>query len=301
MRLLQAARPARQGRRRRAGPGHHPRPCRRVVRRHGQGHRRWRRAQHAQYRKRPDLLIPHERPTMSAPVTTQLDHDHRQRRQLRRATWRCRRPAAARACCCCRRSSASTSTSAAWPSSTRWTASWCWRPMCSGAAGAALELGYDGARPPARPRADAMAADRDALRRPGRQRCGAARAARGRRAAASAPSATAWAGAWPTWPRPRPASMPRWPTTAAASRTMLELAPRIACPMQFHYGELDDQHPARAQWTRCAPRCGRQAAEVHVYAGADHGFNCWARGSYHAASAALAHGRALQFLASKLF
>ena len=42
-------------------------------------------------------------------------------------------------------------------------------------------------------------------------------------------------------------------------------------------------------------------AEIHVYDSADHGFNCWARGSYQAASAALAHGRALQFLASKLY
>jgi carboxymethylenebutenolidase len=32
-----------------------------------------------------------------------------------------------------------------------------------------------------------------------------------------------------------------------------------------------------------------------------HGFNCWARGSYHAPSAALAHGRSLQFLAQNLF
>jgi len=42
-------------------------------------------------------------------------------------------------------------------------------------------------------------------------------------------------------------------------------------------------------------------AELHVYPGAMHGFNCWARGSYHAASAALAHGRATAFLAATLF
>jgi carboxymethylenebutenolidase len=42
-------------------------------------------------------------------------------------------------------------------------------------------------------------------------------------------------------------------------------------------------------------------AEVFVYEHADHGFNCWARGSYQAASAALAHGRSLQFFAEKLF
>jgi carboxymethylenebutenolidase len=32
-----------------------------------------------------------------------------------------------------------------------------------------------------------------------------------------------------------------------------------------------------------------------------HGFNCWERASYHAPSAALAHGRTLQFLATQLF
>jgi carboxymethylenebutenolidase len=40
---------------------------------------------------------------------------------------------------------------------------------------------------------------------------------------------------------------------------------------------------------------------VLVYPGAHHGFNCWARASYHAPSAALAHGRSLAFLAGHLF
>jgi carboxymethylenebutenolidase len=31
-----------------------------------------------------------------------------------------------------------------------------------------------------------------------------------------------------------------------------------------------------------------------------HGFNCWARAAYHAPSAALAHGRTLEFLAREL-
>jgi carboxymethylenebutenolidase len=44
-----------------------------------------------------------------------------------------------------------------------------------------------------------------------------------------------------------------------------------------------------------------KSAEVFVYDPADHGFNCWARGSYHAPSAALAHGRTLQFLARTLY
>jgi len=81
---------------------------------------------------------------------------------------------------------------------------------------------------------------------------------------------------------------------------MLDLAPRIACPVQFHYGALDANIPLSAVDKVRAAMAG-QPAEVWVYANADHGFNCWARGSYQAASAALAHGRALQFLATALF
>ena len=81
---------------------------------------------------------------------------------------------------------------------------------------------------------------------------------------------------------------------------MLDLAPRIACPIQFHYGALDANIPLSAVDKVRAAMQGRDA-EVHLYDSADHGFNCWARGSYQAASAALAHGRSLQFLASKLF
>ena len=109
------------------------------------------------------------------------------------------------------------------------------------------------------------------------------RCARGPRcaAAASAPSATAWAGGWPTWPRPRPASTPRWPTTAAASRTCSTWR-RASLPDAVPLRRARRQHPARARWTRCVRRC-RPPAEVHVYDSADHGFNCWARGSYQAA------------------
>jgi len=77
----------------------------------------------------------------------------------------------------------------------------------------------------------------------------------------------------------------------------LDRAAAITCPMQFHYAGLDDHIPPEAvQRVREA----LPAAEVHVYPGAMHGFNCWARASYHAPSAALAHGRALSFLAQQL-
>jgi carboxymethylenebutenolidase len=81
---------------------------------------------------------------------------------------------------------------------------------------------------------------------------------------------------------------------------MLELAPQIRCPMQFHYGALDANIPLAAVDKVRAAMAGKPA-EVFVYEHADHGFNCWARGSYQAASAALAHGRSLQFFAEKLF
>jgi carboxymethylenebutenolidase len=80
----------------------------------------------------------------------------------------------------------------------------------------------------------------------------------------------------------------------------LDLAPRMRCPMQFHYGARDANIPLSAVNQVRGAMQGKDA-EVFVYDAADHGFNCWARASYHAASAALAHGRTLQFFASRLF
>jgi carboxymethylenebutenolidase len=79
--------------------------------------------------------------------------------------------------------------------------------------------------------------------------------------------------------------------------TQLDRAPAIRCPIQFHYAEIDDNIPLSAV---DSVRQALPEAEVHVYPGAHHGFNCWARASYHAPSAALAHGRALSFLAERL-
>ena len=80
----------------------------------------------------------------------------------------------------------------------------------------------------------------------------------------------------------------------------LDLAPRITCPMQFHYAGHDDNIPPPAVQSVREAMAGKPA-EVHVYPGSMHGFNCWARASYHAPSAALAHGRSLGFLAQHLF
>ena len=80
---------------------------------------------------------------------------------------------------------------------------------------------------------------------------------------------------------------------------MLHLAPQIRCPMQFHYGALDANIPLSAVDQVRTAMAGKPA-EVFVYDAADHGFNCWARKSYHAPSAARAHARSLQLL-SELF
>ena len=80
----------------------------------------------------------------------------------------------------------------------------------------------------------------------------------------------------------------------------LELAARVTCPIQFHYAERDDHIPPQAVQAVRDAFAGRPA-EVHVYPGSRHGFNCWARASYHAPSAALALGRSLVFLAGQLF
>ena len=77
-------------------------------------------------------------------------------------------------------------------------------------------------------------------------------------------------------------------------------ASRITCPVMFHYGDQDQSIPKTAVDQVRAAMKGKDAP-IHVYPGAGHGFNCWARDAYHPASAALAHGRTLEFLATHLF
>jgi carboxymethylenebutenolidase len=80
----------------------------------------------------------------------------------------------------------------------------------------------------------------------------------------------------------------------------LELAANIRCPVQFHYAEIDANIPLDAVENVRQAMVGKNA-QVHIYKGAHHGFNCWQRGSYQPASAALALGRSLGFLAEQLF
>lgn len=80
----------------------------------------------------------------------------------------------------------------------------------------------------------------------------------------------------------------------------LDLASRIRCPLMLHYGETDSHIPLQAV-DRVRQALTASGSEVFVYPGAGHGFNCWARASYHAPSATLAHARSLHLLATALF
>jgi carboxymethylenebutenolidase len=80
----------------------------------------------------------------------------------------------------------------------------------------------------------------------------------------------------------------------------LDRATSIKCPIQFHYGAKDTAIPVEAVEKVKAAFVGKKA-QFWIYPDAGHGFNCWDRASYHAPSAALAHGRTLVFLAPTLF
>ncbi len=65
------------------------------------------------------------------------------------------------------------------------------------------------------------------------------------------------------------------------------------CPVQFHFGEKDHAIPlTEVDKVKAA---GHKAVEVNIYP-AGHGFNCDERGSFDAASAKLARGRARAFI-----
>lgn len=68
-----------------------------------------------------------------------------------------------------------------------------------------------------------------------------------------------------------------------------------AVPTMLHFGELDGGIPLDQveQIAKAHPD-----VDVYVYAGAQHGFSCDARGSFHPLSAAIALGRTLDFFVS---
>ncbi|ALX10214.1 carboxymethylenebutenolidase [Burkholderia cepacia JBK9] len=80
----------------------------------------------------------------------------------------------------------------------------------------------------------------------------------------------------------------------------LDLADKVTQPILFHYAENDHGIPLTAVDQVKAAFAGHGHASFHVYPGAEHGFNCTDRASYHQRAAALAHGRTLTFLAEHL-
>ena len=85
-------------------------------------------------------------------------------------------------------------------------------------------------------------------------------------------------------------SRPRSATTAGQIHSLNDRDPAV--PTMLHFGELDHGIPLDQVDEIATPI---PDVEVHVYEGAQHGFNCDARGSFHPLSAAIALGRTLDF------
>ncbi|AOJ61226.1 carboxymethylenebutenolidase [Burkholderia ubonensis] len=83
-------------------------------------------------------------------------------------------------------------------------------------------------------------------------------------------------------------------------QNVLDVAGKVTQPILFHYAENDHAIPLAAVDQVKAAFAGRDNAAFHLYPGAEHGFNCPERASYHQRAAALAHGRTLTFLAEQL-
>lgn len=75
--------------------------------------------------------------------------------------------------------------------------------------------------------------------------------------------------------------------------SLIDLEPKA--PVLLHFGALDAHIPVASVREVAAHH---PEVTVHIYDDADHGFNCDARASYHADSAALARNRTLEFLAA---
>ncbi len=70
----------------------------------------------------------------------------------------------------------------------------------------------------------------------------------------------------------------------------------VKCPIQFHFGAADQGIPMAAVDKIRTAFADRKDAEVFVYEGAGHGFNCNRRTSFHPAASDLARRRTLDLL-----
>jgi carboxymethylenebutenolidase len=78
--------------------------------------------------------------------------------------------------------------------------------------------------------------------------------------------------------------------------TFIGEATAVKCPIQFHFGAKDAAIPPEV-WDKVRGAfAGRDDAEVFVYEGAQHGFNCTRRASFHPEASKLARERTLDLL-----
>jgi carboxymethylenebutenolidase len=73
-------------------------------------------------------------------------------------------------------------------------------------------------------------------------------------------------------------------------------AKAVKCPIQFHFGSKDAAIPAEVWDEVRGGFAGRADAEVFVYDGAQHGFNCSRRASFDPEASKLARTRTLELL-----
>jgi carboxymethylenebutenolidase len=80
----------------------------------------------------------------------------------------------------------------------------------------------------------------------------------------------------------------------------LERAPEIKVPLLMHFGAADSHIPQEAVKSIAETFDSNEQVEIHVYEGAEHGFNCNHRESYQQRASAQAHGHTLVFLGELL-
>ena len=80
----------------------------------------------------------------------------------------------------------------------------------------------------------------------------------------------------------------------------LQRADQIKIPMLMHFGGADRHIDAQAVKSIAERFDANEEVEIHVYGGADHGFNCNHRSTYNQRAAAQAHGNTLLFLGENL-
>ncbi|MES2105444.1 MAG: dienelactone hydrolase family protein [Pseudomonadota bacterium] len=80
----------------------------------------------------------------------------------------------------------------------------------------------------------------------------------------------------------------------------LAQAGKISCPVLFNFAEADQYIPAAAIEKVKSTFANASNVQIEAYPDVHHGFNCWARDSYNQPAATLAHGKTLEFLATKM-